>query len=189
MELNRYNDFTIAEYFRKQGAIIGAESRILVRSLGQEPYLIKIGKHCTIAGNVTFLCHDGATWLFTEEHPSLQKFGTIEIKDNCFIGINAMLMGNITIGPNAIVGAGAVVTKDVPEGAIVAGNPARVVSTVDKFKEKALKLWELQRPAGYFTSLEQGRRYSPAEIQHMKSKEMMLLQEHLKNLYQKKLSL
>jgi acetyltransferase-like isoleucine patch superfamily enzyme len=180
VELNKYDDFTIAEYFRKQGAVVGDDTRIEVRTLGAEPYLVKIGNHCTIAPNVSFLCHDGAAWIFTDEIPSMQKFGTIEIRDNCFIGMNAILIGNnITVGPNAIVGAGAVVTKDVPEGAVVAGNPARVVSTIDKFKEKALRRWEGQRPSGYFADLADGVKYDPAYIQKIKTREMHKLREHL----------
>lgn len=45
------------------------------------------------------------------------------------IGSNATILGGVTVGANAIIGAGSVVTKDIPEGAIVAGNPARVLRT------------------------------------------------------------
>jgi acetyltransferase-like isoleucine patch superfamily enzyme len=177
--LARYNDFTIAAYFRKQGAQIGENNRIEVRTLGAEPYLVRIGDHCTIGPNVGFICHDGATWLFTEEFPSLQKFGTIEVMDNCFIGVNATILGNVRIGPNAIVGACSVVTKDVPPNSVVAGNPARVVSTVEAFRDKALRIWEKQRPQCYFEGLENGRKYPPAYIQQMKFKELSKLREHL----------
>lgn len=51
----------------------------------------------------------------------------IEIFDNCFIGGHSILIGNLRIGPNAIVARGSVVTKDVNPGEIVAGNPAKVV--------------------------------------------------------------
>ncbi len=54
----------------------------------------------------------------------LQK---VLIKQRASIGSNATILGNITIGLNAIVGAGSVVTHDVPDGAIVAGNPARIL--------------------------------------------------------------
>jgi len=186
IELNRYNEFTIAEYFRKQGAVVGERNRIYVSSLGQEPYLIRIGNHCTIAPNVTFLSHDGSPWIFTEEHPSVQRFGPIEIADNCFIGLNAIILGNVKIGPNAIVGAGAIVTKDVPEGAIVAGNPARIVSTTDKYKEKVLALWEKQCPPEYFAGIQQREIQSPERIQQMKNRDNKLLQEHLISLYRDK---
>jgi acetyltransferase-like isoleucine patch superfamily enzyme len=129
-DLLKYDDFSIAEYFRRQGAQVGLDNRIEIRSFGTEPNLVRIGNHCTIGPGVVFLTHDGGTWLFTEEDPSLQKFGKIDIKDNCFIGLNAIIMGNVSIGPNSIVGAGAIVTRDVPEGTIVAGSPARVICPV-----------------------------------------------------------
>ena len=187
IHLNRYNDFTIAEYFRKQGALIGENNRIEVRDLGAEPYLVKIGNHCTIGPNVAFLCHDGATWLFTEEHPSLQKFGSIEIMDNCFIGISATILGNVRIGPNAIVGACSVITRDVPPNTIVAGNPARVVSTIEQYKEKALRIWAQQKPPGYFEGLKESIKYQPAYIQKIKSRELQKLKKHLIKLFRNEL--
>ncbi len=181
--LNRYNDFTIAEYFRKQGALIGEDNRLEIRSLGTEPYLVSIGNHCTVAGNVRFLTHDGAVWVFTKEMPDLQKFGRIEICDNCFIGMGAIIMGNVTIGPNAIVGAGSVVTKDVPKNTIVAGSPARPISTLEKYKEKAVEMWERQKPPGYFSGIETGRSYSSEYIQKTKQRDIVILREHLLKLF------
>lgn len=49
--------------------------------------------------------------------------------DNCFIGSESVILEGTRIGPNAIVAAGAVVTKDVPEGTIVGGNPAKVIGS------------------------------------------------------------
>ena len=64
--------------------------------------------------------------------------GTIEVFDNVFIGANSTIMYNVKIGPNAIVAAGSVVTKDVPPGSVVGGAPARVIGTFDKVLEKRL---------------------------------------------------
>jgi len=53
----------------------------------------------------------------------------IVIEDSAWIGAGAIILAGVTIGRNAVVGAGSVVTKDVPAGAVVAGNPARVIKS------------------------------------------------------------
>lgn len=144
-----YNEYTVAEYFRTKGVQIGDNCRILIHNFGSEPYLVKIGNNCVIAPGVSFLTHDGSASLFRKEIPDLNVFGKIEIKDNCFIGARAILLYNVTIGPNAIVGAGAVVTKDVPPNTVVAGMPAKVVCSLDEYKQKCVDRWkklELQGP-------------------------------------------
>ena len=58
--------------------------------------------------------------------------GPITIEDGAWIGAGAIILANVTIGRKAIVGAGAVVTSDVPDFAIVAGNPARLIGTTNE---------------------------------------------------------
>lgn len=57
------------------------------------------------------------------------------IKRGAKIGANATILPGVVIGENALVGAGAVVVDDVPDGAVVVGNPARVVKQIDEIKE------------------------------------------------------
>jgi len=146
IELRRYDNFTIAEYFRKQGAQIGDNCFIVPRQLGTEPYLVKLGNHVLIASGVTFHTHDGGTWIFREEIPWLRVFGPIIIEDNCIIGPNSQLLPNITIGKNTIVGAGSVVISDIPPNSLVMGIPARKMGSTDKYKEKCLERCAEQKP-------------------------------------------
>lgn len=181
LEIMKYNEFTMEEYFRAQGMRIGKNNRIFVPGFGNDLYLVSVGNHCTIAAGVSFITHDGAGWLFTEQEPSLQKFGPIEIRDNCFIGLRAIIMPGIKIGPNSVVGAGSVVTKDVPENVVVAGNPARVICGLEMYKEKMLSEWERQKPAGYMHQATMASQVSPADIQKLKSlpENRQLLEDHL----------
>jgi acetyltransferase-like isoleucine patch superfamily enzyme len=66
----------------------------------------------------------------------LDSVGKIDIGDNVFIGYGVIVLPNVTISSNMIVGAGAVVTKDVAEGDIVAGVPARPIRPVFDESEK-----------------------------------------------------
>jgi len=146
VEINQYNNLTIAEYFRKQGAQIGEQCIIIPRELGTEPYLVKIGNHVVINQGVRLHTHDGGTWVFRKEIPDLRVFGPIIIKDNCLIGENVSILPNVTIGENSIVGAGSVVIADVPPGSIVMGVPARRLGSLEKYKEKCIQRWAEQKP-------------------------------------------
>ena len=64
------------------------------------------------------------------------KTAPVEIADDVFIGMSALILKGLRIGERAVVGAGSVVSRDVPAGAIVAGNPARVVGAVAATADK-----------------------------------------------------
>jgi acetyltransferase-like isoleucine patch superfamily enzyme len=67
-----------------------------------------------------------------QQHNEYKQFiCSIEILDNCIIEANSTIMYNVKIGPNAIVAARSAVTKDVLEGTIVGGNPAKVIGSFD----------------------------------------------------------
>ncbi len=122
---------------RRLGVRIGSNCELYYCNLSTEPYLISIGNNCKITYGVTFMTHDGAKWVL-EQNADFEgsKFGPIIIRDNSFIGVNAIIMPGVVIGPSSVVGAGAVVTKDVPPNTVYAGNPARFISTYEEYLEK-----------------------------------------------------
>ena len=136
-----------AAYLRHLGARIGPECEILaeVSAFGTEPWLIEIGRRVTITHGVTFLTHDGASRLFRQRLPGSSpwgnRFGTIWIGDNSFVGANALLMPGIRIGPDSIVGAGSLVTHDVPPNTVVGGVPARVLCSLDEYIARYQQKW------------------------------------------------
>lgn len=90
---------------------------------------VRIGNNCEITKGCKILSHSAVT---KRLYPDVQSgAGETVIEDNVFIGMNAIILSNIKIGRNSIVGAGAVVTKNVPSYSVVAGNPARVIKRFD----------------------------------------------------------
>jgi acetyltransferase-like isoleucine patch superfamily enzyme len=127
--------WTKEKYLRHTGVKIGQNCSIDTLLFGSEPYLIEIGNHVQVTSGVKFFTHGGG-WVFRDKHPLMDTFGKIKIGDNVYIGNNAMLMPGVTIGNDVIVGAGAIVTKSVPNGSIVAGNPARIIGTLDDLEKR-----------------------------------------------------
>lgn len=133
-------------FFIKKNLNVGKNTRILtsLSNFGSEPYLVKIGNECTITSGVKFITHDASVGIVlkyknisrTINEKKYEIMSPIEIKDNCMIGVNSIILPGVTIGPNSIVGAGSIVTKDVPEGVIVAGNPAKIICTLDEYYSK-----------------------------------------------------
>lgn len=120
----------------RRGLKLGRDVRVIGKpDFGSEPYLIKIGDHVTVSSYVTFVTHDGATWVFRHrpEYAGLQRFGRIKIGNNCFIGARSIILPGVSIGENCVVGAGSVVTRSVPDNTVIAGSPARTICTYDEY--------------------------------------------------------
>jgi sugar O-acyltransferase (sialic acid O-acetyltransferase NeuD family) len=108
---------------------------------------VKIGKGCQILVNSTIctkstignysiintsssIDHECVIGNGVHIGPGAILAGCVDIEDYAFIGSNATILPRIRIGKNSIIGAGSVVTKDVPENSIVYGNPARIIKTL-----------------------------------------------------------
>lgn len=86
---------------------------------------ISIGKDCAISWNTNIL--DGNSHDLTVEGVDRPWSAPVAIADNVWIGTGALVLSGVTIGSGAVVGAGSVVTKDVQDRTVVAGNPAKVI--------------------------------------------------------------
>lgn len=110
---------------------------------------VSIGKNVFINMGCTFMDRGGITIedkaligpkvnLITENHPEdpeLRRYvyaKPIHIKKGAWIGASATILPGVTVGENAIVAAGAVVTKDVPDNTVVGGVPAKIIKTISK---------------------------------------------------------
>lgn len=88
---------------------------------------VTLGDGCQIGHNVVFATLNHG---FAPEDRSTTYPAPIVLKKNVWVGSNATILSGVTIGENAIVGAGSVVTKDVPDNAIVGGVPAKVIKYI-----------------------------------------------------------
>jgi acetyltransferase-like isoleucine patch superfamily enzyme len=143
-------DVKLARFINLYGCQIGDETRI--GAFVEIQKNASVGKRCKISSH-TFICEGvtiqdhvfvghGVTFIndsyprATTESGGLQteadwKVEPTIVQRGASIGSGATILCNVTIGEGAIVGAGSVVTRDVPPGTIVAGNPARVLRSVD----------------------------------------------------------
>lgn len=103
---------------------------------GTEPWIISLGNNVHITDGVRFITHDGGTLLLRDKIPDAEITKPIVVGDDVYIGNNVILLPGVTIGNKVVIGAGAIVTKDIPDNSVAVGIPAKVVKTVDAYFEK-----------------------------------------------------
>ena len=132
------------EYIRKKkvyGAI-GDNCTIQKRKVPLYANLIRLGNNVHIASNVSFLTHDVSYKVLNNledvraKGGVQERVGCIEIGDNVFIGSGTHILYDTKIGSNVIIGTCSVVTRDIPDNSVVAGVPARVISSFDDYVKK-----------------------------------------------------
>jgi len=149
-------DVRISKFINLYGCVIGDETKI--GAFVEVQKNATIGRRCKISSH-TFICEGveiedgvfighGVTFINDSYPRAVNRDGTLQterdwtvertvVKRGASIGSGSTILSNVVVGENAIVGAGSVVTRDVPQNAIVVGNPARVLRHVSQELEIA----------------------------------------------------
>jgi maltose O-acetyltransferase len=122
------------EEFRRRGVVIGERVGIETGTIIDpcHGFHVEIGNDVGIAPNVHILAHDASTKLYL----NYTRIGRVKIGSRVFIGASTIILPGVVIGDDVIVGAGSVVTNDIPPESVVAGNPARVICSLQAFLDK-----------------------------------------------------
>ena len=101
---------------------------------------IEIGSHCLLAGGIRIQDNDGhpidPPRRLAGEPVDIDDVQPVVIEDGAWVGHSCMILKGVTIGRDAVIGAGSVVTKDIPAGCVAAGVPARVIRSLAGEEEK-----------------------------------------------------
>lgn len=120
------------------------------------PGHVKIGKHCLIAAQTGIIANNH---VFSDPVQKIRDQGTtregITIEDDCWLGYGVKVLDGVTIGQGSVIGAGAVVTKDIPPYSVAVGIPARVISN-----RKQLKLVKQKNRERGYTFKDNNRLFS-----------------------------
>ena len=115
----------------KRGLVVGRNFNMLNEVFIDYsfPWLIEIGDDVTLAPRVQILAHDASTKM----HLNYARIAKVKIGNMVFVGDSSIILPGVTIGDGVVIGAGSVVSRDIPDGHVVAGNPAKIIGTINEF--------------------------------------------------------
>ncbi|MEH2434723.1 MAG: acyltransferase [Nostoc sp.] len=128
--------------FDKENASISIGKRVFITGSIIASKNIEIGDDVLIAWGTTIVDHnshsiyfserqkDAVDWMAGKKDWTHVKIAPVKICSKVWIGFNSIILKGVTIGEGAVIGAGSVVTKDVPAWTVVAGNPARIIREI-----------------------------------------------------------
>lgn len=133
------------KYLKHFGIKLEGKPKFVARDVkfdSADPSKISIGNGSVITSKVTILVHDYSIECglvaINKQDPIYESMSirAVKIGNNCFIGQQAFIKPGTVIGDNCIIGAGSVVSGNIPTGSVVAGNPATVVAQTAEWAEK-----------------------------------------------------
>jgi len=126
-------------------------------------HLISIGDRCGFGSSCAILTHDA----MPNEYLDATRVGRVTIHESCHFGMNTVILPGVTIGPRVVVGAGSVVHRDIPADSVAAGNPAKVICTLQEYLDRHR---EAMKTSPLFPFKEYSQEYlTPEKIRFMQS--------------------
>lgn len=143
---NTYSSAAYVKYLNQRGISVGEHTVIFSPNHTtidiRKPYLLSIGDYCKITKNVTILAHDYSISIARRVYGDFVGGSLpVTIGDNVFIGIGATILMGTHIGNNCVIGAGSVVKGNFPDGVVIAGNPGKIVCTLEEYDRKNKEHW------------------------------------------------
>lgn len=129
LERMKKGGLQIGKNFNMQGGVVIDSSHY---------WHISIGDNVTLSARVYILAHDASTKRFL----NYTRIGKVTIGNNVFVGAGTVILPGVNIGDNVVIGAGSIVSKDIPSNSVAAGDPARVICSINDFLVKHKKQME-----------------------------------------------
>ena len=124
-------------------------------------FLISIGDNCGFGEECIILAHDA----MPNEYINATKVGKVTIHESCHFGSRTVILPGVEVGPRSVVGSNSVVASDIPPNSVAAGNPAKVICTMDEYLARHRKAME---KAPLFPYNQYDHRYlTPERLQEM----------------------
>lgn len=139
MRLAYRNTKSYTNYLRKNGVSIGKGLVISGRISDREidltrPSLVTIGDNVSINRHFILMTHDFVSGVFLNKFSDfIPSSGAVTIGNNVRFGANCTVLKGVTIGDNCFIGAGSIVSNDIPDNSVANGNPCKVVCSIDTF--------------------------------------------------------
>ncbi|MFV0392320.1 MAG: acyltransferase [Paludibacteraceae bacterium] len=132
--LNKLRGIQSIEKLKKRGLKIGENVTIMGGVIIDPSHCwhIEIGSDVIIAPNVHILAHDASTKIFFGH----TRVANVKIGNRVFIGAGTIILPGVTVGDDVVIGAGSVVKKDILPNAVVVGNPAKIICSLDEYIQK-----------------------------------------------------